>query len=185
MAKMANYQGQYVFRKTDKTMLMWTEEGELGPEFTAKPPPTADHEWQEQDDTWILPLNVVKQTLLQNKQLKLDEINCAAQAFVAKTAKLNDTPEFEQATWQAQAEEAVAWFKDNSTPTPKLDLLASLRGIPPEVLRQKAYEKAQAFYQLSFAVAGQRQRYEDALKACETLEQVQAVTPEFTLNLED
>ncbi|WP_265331419.1 hypothetical protein [Pasteurella multocida] len=34
---MANYQGQYVFRKSDKAMLMWTKEGELSPEFTAIP----------------------------------------------------------------------------------------------------------------------------------------------------
>lgn len=49
---MANYQWQYVFRKSDKTILMWTEEGELSPEFTAIPPPTADHQWQ--DGRWII-----------------------------------------------------------------------------------------------------------------------------------
>ncbi|HEH9663737.1 DUF4376 domain-containing protein [[Haemophilus] felis] len=49
---MANYQGQYVFRKSDKTMLMWTEEGELSPDFTVIPPPTADHEWS--GESWVL-----------------------------------------------------------------------------------------------------------------------------------
>ena len=46
---MTNYQGQYVFKKSDKTMLMWTEEGELSPDFTTISPPTADHEWQNNE----------------------------------------------------------------------------------------------------------------------------------------
>lgn len=53
---MANYQGQYVFKKSDKTMLMWTEEGELSSDFTAIPPPTADHQWQ--DGRWIIADNI-------------------------------------------------------------------------------------------------------------------------------
>lgn len=49
---MSNYQGQYVFRKSDKSILMWLENGELSEEFTAIPPPTSEHEWQ--DGQWVL-----------------------------------------------------------------------------------------------------------------------------------
>lgn len=49
---MSNYQGQYVFRKSDKSILMWLENGELSEEFTIIPPPTSEHEWQ--DGQWVL-----------------------------------------------------------------------------------------------------------------------------------
>lgn len=147
--------------------------------------PSEYHSWDFNHDKWVIPPEKQNENLDQLKKQKLTEINLAAQAFVAQTAKLSETPEFERATWQEQANEARAWFADKSHPTSKLDLLAQLRGVPADILRQKCYEKAQAFYQLSFAVAGQRQRYEDELKACQTLEQVQAITPKFTINLEN
>ncbi|VEB25780.1 Uncharacterised protein [Actinobacillus lignieresii] len=145
--------------------------------------PSVWHTWDGK--TWAISVDKQAERLAQLKINKLTEINNAAQDFVRQAAKLDETPEFEQQTWQEQANEARAWFADKSHPTPKLDLLAQLRGVPADILRQKCYEKAQAFYQLSFAVAGQRQRYEDTLKVCETLEQVQAIIPEFTINLEN
>lgn len=120
-------------------------------------------------------------TLSELKATKLAEINRKAQAFVAEVAHLNDTPEFEQQTWQEQANEARAWYADNNMPTPKLDLLAKIRGIPVNTLRQKAYEKAVAYYNLSFVVMGQRQAYEDKLKKAKTIEAVLAISPEYTV----
>ncbi|MDG4947389.1 hypothetical protein NYR72_01825 [Actinobacillus equuli subsp. haemolyticus] len=160
---------------------IWVENGKLHYSGAA---PSEAHSFNLKTKQWTIDTGKQAALLVKAKMQKLAEINSTAQNFVRQVAKLDETPEFEQQTWQEQANEARAWFADKSHPTPKLDLLAQLRGVPADILRQKCYEKAQAFYQLSFAVAGQRQRYEDALKACETLEQVQAVTPEFTLNLE-
>ena len=160
---------------------IWVENGKLRYSGAA---PSEAHNFDLKTKQWAIDAEKQAALLAKAKVQKLAEINNTAQDFVRQAAKLDETPEFEQQTWQEQANEARAWFADKSHPTPKLDLLAQLRGVPADILRQKCYEKAQAFYQLSFAVAGQRQRYEDRLKACETLEQVQAVTPEFILNLE-
>lgn len=56
-----------------------------------------------------------------------------------------------------------------------------MRGVPLDVLRQKAHEKAVAYQQVAAIVAGQRQAYEDRLNAAETLEQVQAIEPVYQL----
>ena len=50
--------------------------------------------------------------LVKEKMQKLAEINSAAQDFVRQAAKLDETPEFEQQTWQEQANEARAWLAD-------------------------------------------------------------------------
>lgn len=170
-----------------ETLIIGQSNGKLivedgrGRPMLADPPPSDYHEWNGVE--WeITPENAVKH-FADAKVRKLNEINKKAQDFVRDMAKLDETPEFEQATWQEQANEARAWFADKSTPTPKLDLLAMLRGVPPEILRQKCYEKAQAFYQLSFAVAGQRQKYEDTLKSAEDLTAVLAIAPVYTLEI--
>lgn len=146
----------------------------------AEPQPSRYHEWN--GTAWVISEERQAEYLAQLKALKLNEINQKAQEFVANVAKLHETPEFEQATWQEQANEARAWHADNNTPTPKLALLATLRGVPLDVLRRKCFEKAQAFYMLSFAAAGQRQRYEDMLKSAVNIEQVLAIEPVFSLD---
>lgn len=62
---MSNYQGQYVFRKSDKAILMWLENGELSDEFTAIPPPTSEHEWQ--DGQWVLSID--KAEMIKQEQI--------------------------------------------------------------------------------------------------------------------
>lgn len=154
--------------------------GKDGLPMLAEPQPSHYHEW---DGTqWAISAEQQAEYLAQLKASKLNEINQKAQEFVANVAKLHETPEFEQATWQEQANEARAWHADNNTPTPKLALLATLRGVPLDVLRRKCFEKAQAFYMLSFAAAGQRQRYEDMLKSAVNIEQVLAIEPVFSLD---
>lgn len=156
-------------------------EGKDGVPMLAEPQPSQYHHW---DGTqWAISAEQQAEYLAQLKASKLNEINQKAQEFVANVAKLHETPEFEQATWQEQANEARAWHADNNTPTPKLALLATLRGVPLDVLRRKCFEKAQAFYMLSFAAAGQRQRYEDMLKSAVNIEQVLAIEPVFSLEV--
>lgn len=145
----------------------------------AEPQPSQFHEWD--GSQWVISEEQQAEYLAQLKASKLNEINQKAQEFVANVAKLHETPEFEQATWQEQVNEVRAWHADNNTPTPKLALLATLRGVPLDVLRRKCFEKAQAFYMLSFATAGQRQRYEDMLKSAVNIEQVLAIEPVFAV----
>ena len=115
---------------------------------------------------------------------KLTEINNKAQAIVNQVAELDKTPDFERATWQEQANEAIAWHADNSTPTPTLDTIARHRNVPVEALRQKAYEKTISFRHLTNTIAGQRQHLEDLLKAAETAEEIEAIEVVYQLPTE-
>lgn len=115
------------------------------------------------------------------KSAKLAEINAKAQAFVNQLAHLDETPEFERETWPIQREEAKAWFTDRNAETPTIALIAQMRGVPLDVLRQKAFEKAMAYQTVAAVVAGQRQAYEDRLNRAETLEQIQAIEPVYQL----
>ncbi|KIX29396.1 hypothetical protein HW40_09720 [Mannheimia haemolytica] len=115
------------------------------------------------------------------KSAKLAEINQKAQAFINDLAKYNETPQFERDTWLEQAKEAKAWVADPTVQTPTLELIAQMRGIPLDTLRQKAYEKAMAYQTVAAIVAGQRQGYEDRLEQAETLEQIQAIEPMYQL----
>ncbi|QLB16026.1 hypothetical protein A6B39_05230 [Mannheimia granulomatis] len=115
------------------------------------------------------------------KSVKLAEINQQAQAFINDLAKYDETPSFERDTWLEQAKEAKAWVEDPTAQTPTLTLIAQMRGIPLDTLRQKAYEKAMAYQTVAAIVAGQRQAYEDRLNAAESLEQIQAIKPVYQL----
>ena len=119
--------------------------------------------------------------ILAEKSAKLAEINQKAQAFINNLAEYDKTPAFERDTWSIQRTEAKAWFADNNAATPTLDLIAQMRGVPIDTLRQKAYEKAMAYQTVAAIVVGQRQAYEDRLEQAETLEQIQAIKPVYQL----
>lgn len=141
------------------------------------PAPSCYHIWR--DDEWILTSEAVEKQLADVKAAKLAEINRAAQTCIDKAAGLDKVPEFEVATWTLQAIEAKAWYADKSADTPTLDAIAEARGIPAEVLKQKAYEKAIKFELLTAHIAGLRQAAEDKIKAAKTVEDVQAITYDF------
>lgn len=141
--------------------------------------PSQYHDWD--GEQWVINPEQQQAVILTEKSAKLAEINQKAQAFINDLAEYDKTPAFERDTWSIQRAEAKAWFADNNAATPTLDLIAQMRGVPLDVLRQKAYEKAVAYQQVTAIVAGQRQAYEDKLNAAETLEQVQAIEPIYQL----
>lgn len=142
------------------------------------PPPSSYHHWG--GSGWVI--DPEQQAVISaEKSAKLAEINAKAQAFVNQLAHLDETPEFERETWPIQREEAKAWQIDPHATTPTLALIAQVRGVPLDVLRQKAFEKAMAYQTVAAVVAGQRQAYEDRLNRAETLEQIQAIEPVYQL----
>ena len=93
---------------------------------------------------------------------------------------LTGIPAFEQESWAQQAREAEAWAADNNAETPLLAGIAAARGVPLDLLRQKALSKSRAYTTLTAAVAGQRQALEDAVTACANVAAVEAVKVQFT-----
>lgn len=146
--------------------------------------PSIYHTWK--NGTWHISsddlIKLKADELSQARSNKLTQINSHAQAYINQKAGLNDIPDFEVQTWTIQALEAKAWHEDNSTPTPTLETIAAARGVPVDILRQKAYKKAIKFEKLSAYVAGVRQRLTDLVDKAVSVDELNQVVIEFALS---
>ncbi|WP_432785020.1 hypothetical protein AAEX37_01942 [Oligella sp. MSHR50489EDL] len=158
--------------------------GTLPEGVTDKPRPTDLHTFNGAD--WVLTeatkAELKERELAQAKQVKLQEINNKAQQFINEIGKLNEVPDFEVQTWVMQSAEAKAWELDNTAPTPTLDLIAAARGVDREELISKALQKAKSYEAVVSHVVGQRQGYEDELKASDTVQDVELIDPIYTMS---
>lgn len=151
--------------------------------LTLQAPPSAAHEWDGKQwrENAERAAEIAAGKLAQAKRGKLAALNAQAQDFIGRLAELDETPEFEIQTWTIQAAEAKAWHADPSAPTPTLDTIAAARGVPAELLKQKAYEKTVRYELATAHIVGLRQRYQDAIAAAENAEAVEAMAFEFAL----
>ena len=118
-------------------------------------------------------------TLEQTKAAKLSEINKAADAAIATLTATY--PDREISTFDKQESEARAYAVDSTASTPLLSALAQARGVPPEELVRRVLAKADAFAMASGSIIGQRQALEDRLDACTTMEEVQGITVNISM----
>ena len=88
-------------------------------------------------------------------------------------------PKKEIESFYRQEKEALAWRADNNAETPMLKQVASVRGIPFDVLIEKVIEKASQFAVAIGVIIGQRQAFEDRLLATKTLEELTALEKEI------
>ena len=109
------------------------------------------------------------------KTAKLHAAAEAAQAFIERVAGLDGVPQFERDSWAAQALEAQAWAADKQASTPILAGIARARGVPLDDLRAKALAKSNAYTALTASVAGQRQAFEDQIRAADSLASLDAI----------
>lgn len=172
-----DHRGQTAYLTADGQAVIVDAAGELSDGLTLDAPPSHWHTWDGKK--WAISKEAKAEQLAQAKAAKLAEINRAAQACIDQAAGLDKVPQFEVATWTIQALEAKAWHADNAAATPTLDAIADARGVPAETLKQKAYEKAAAFEQLTARVAGLRQAAEDKIKAAQTVDDVLVVQCDF------
>ena len=145
--------------------------------------PSIAHGWDAKKGDWVL--SQAKQAELdkqaaaaafeQAKATKNTEINTQAQAYIDHATGADQLPAFEVQGWAIQGAEAKAWHTDPTAPTPTLDAIAKARGLPLDALRAGAYKKTMLFESLVAAVTGQRQKYNDQLRAAKTVEAVNAI----------
>ena len=109
------------------------------------------------------------------KTAKLHAAAEAAQAFIERVAGLDGVPQFERDSWTSQGQEAQAWAADHNAPTPILAGIAKARGVPLDLLRERALAKSNAYTALTASVAGQRQAFEDQIRAADTLAALDAI----------
>ncbi len=113
------------------------------------------------------------------KAQKLAEINEQCDAMLGGLTK--SYPGSELLTFDQQKAEAEAYLADNTTHCPLLAPLAAARGIELEDLCTRVIAKATAFSAASGAIIGQRQKFEDLLGACTTIDQVAAIEVSYAL----
>ena len=120
-----------------------------------------------------------EETLAGARAAKLTEINAKCEAALA--ALTPTYPERELLTFDKQEAEARAYQADNTALTPMLAALAAERGMELSDLADRVIAKADAFSRASGHLIGQRQRLEDALEACETVEEALAIEVNYIL----
>lgn len=118
-------------------------------------------------------------TVEELKAAKLAEINAA---YNAATSSLVSTyPSTELLTFDKQEQEARAWNADNSVETPLVDMLAAGRQMDKAELVRRIIAKSDSFAVATGYLTGQRQRYEDLLGEARTVEEVEAIVPEYKM----
>lgn len=120
-----------------------------------------------------LVLIMTEKTLDEVKLDKIYEIN-AIYEQKSETIKI-DTPESEVLTWDIQKNEVEGYMKDNSFPTPFIDNLALSRQINKSELVHKIITKVVAFNTYMAKITGQRQFYEDKIKAAVNKSEVESI----------
>lgn len=132
---------------------------------------------QAADGKWYLMGYLPADNLNLAKAAKLQEINIIYEQK-ASAVKI-DTPDSEVLTWDIQKNEAEKWQADYDAATPFIDGLALARGIDRNELLQKVINKVKVYNEYMAALTGERQRYEDSLKAAATIDEVEAVVWEI------
>ncbi|XXQ68983.1 phage tail protein [Neisseriaceae bacterium B1] len=142
--------------------------------------PSALHQWDDEQQTWILPKEAQVKLFQAAQNTKLAELNTAAQNYIAKAAGTDKVPEFELQSWSLQALEAKAWAADKSAATPILDTIAANRKIPREALIQAALKKTLQYEALTAAVAGQRQALQVLIEKAQNMDALDQIAIQFT-----
>ena len=115
--------------------------------------------------------------LAQAKAAKSAEILTGSDA--AMNAITSSYSANEKLSWPKQEAEAKVLLADPNAPAPLLRGIADTRGIALTVLRDKVLANVEASEALTALILGTQQKYEDAVKAATTVEEVQAIEVKY------
>ena len=172
-----DHRGQIVYDTNKGVEIVVSELGELPENVTVNPKPSEHHVWN--GSGWEIPVEIAEQLTQQQfqtaKNAKLVALNTAAQNYINQATGMDKLPQFEKDTWAVQGPEAKAWAADNHAPTPVLDGIAGARGVPAQILKQKALEKTLAFEALTATVVGTRQAIETRINKAVDMDELNAI----------
>ncbi len=103
------------------------------------------------------------------KRAKIAELHAFFQSQIDDMKK--GYASYEVDTWKTQSDEWVSWNKDATTKTPFVDAMASARGIDRIGLLNRIGVKTLAIAQM----VGTQQSFEDAINACVTKAELDAI----------
>jgi hypothetical protein len=154
-------------------------DGPLGPGSVTVDLPDTDQSAILEILTTSLPAAIAAQELAQDKTAKNNEIMAAADAI--KAQMLANFSDLEQSSFPYQLADAVAWTADNTKPTPWLTAMAAARGTAVAILAPKVIANNTAWTATAAKIIGQQQKYQDALTAATTVDQVNAINPIYNI----
>lgn len=120
-----------------------------------------------------------KPTLDEARATKQLEITTAHDAFLKSQSE--EYSEMERQTWDSQRTEADALLADPQAAAPLVRAIAKGRGMDVLEMAQRIQANTQTWSIIAGHATGQRLAYQDALEACATVEEVEAINPVFNL----
>lgn len=90
-------------------------------------------------------------------------------------------PQYDQATWVAQLQEAIAWLKDNTEETPYIDLFLAGRDIPPtkEELCLDIVNNNHQFKLVMAPINSEQWNWLDKIKVAKTTSELDTIRAQF------
>lgn len=179
-----DYTGVTVYSIADGSARVLTEaDAQIPGGYTTEPRPSEAHDWDAKKGDWVINKTKLAELDRQEAQAAFDkaktdkaaEINAKAQSYIDHATGADQLPAFEVQSWSIQGAEAKAWHADSTAPTPTLESIAKNRGVPLDALRAGAYKKTMMYEGLVAAVTGQRQKFNDQLRAAKTLAEVESI----------
>ncbi|WP_019999137.1 hypothetical protein ACQ0P8_06760 [Halodesulfovibrio aestuarii] len=117
-------------------------------------------------------------TLDEARTAKQRQIAAAHDAFLKSQSV--EYSEMERQTWDSQRTESQALLADPQAAAQLVRAIANARGMDVIEMARRIQENTQAWSVLAGHATGQRLKYQDALEACTTVEQVEAISISFT-----
>ena len=164
-------------------------EGACPPGFTELAPPVGMPAPMFRGDVWVSAMpwsppyvQTADELAAQTAVLRSTLIEENNQAYAAAVDHLtSDYPAAEISTWERQRAEAIAWGANPTAPTPWIDTAALVRGLDRGIYLERTLAKVNAFSSATAYLTGRRQGIDDQLRAATTVEQLAAITIDYTL----
>lgn len=135
-------------------------------------------EWaREENGKWIVSNEVAVQSII-DAYTVLDAANFITPRMDAYAAALRKKATAgisaaEMASWSTKADEAKAYTLSNNTAdAPNLAIEAAVRGVPLDNIISRVLKGAASLMALECEIAGIKGKHSDALRACQTFEEV-------------
>lgn len=117
-------------------------------------------------------------TLVEAKAAKQAAIRDAHNIFLLERGV--EYSDMERQTWDSQRTESQALLADPQAAAPLVRAIANARSMDVLELAQRIQVNTQAWSVLAGHATGQRLAFQDALEACTTVEQIEAISITFT-----
>lgn len=171
-----DHRGKTFYNTETQEKVEIKEIGKLPENLTALEP-FENCKWNSENQQWVKDVEKEKQQFKNSRQALI--ITLKNKADELGNQLLHEYPQIEQTSFSIQKEEAIAWQKDNSHPTPVLTGIATARNLELSELVARVIRKTTAFERVTGMIAGQRQAIMDKLEQATEQAQLDEIKQEI------